>query len=179
MDLFSFEPSQTVLPRSDRKFTPIKGRGKGPRKTGFKRPAPSSVKPQPSKRPRTRHRATIEELPTEILQRILLLSRELNFPRASLVIGYRLSPKSFLSEMVLQAFAPTWDNWFGCLKRNVISYHGWLDDKERFGGDQVFQVSSNHLRYTDQEERGADVSILFRATFLPPRGSSWTTFIRP
>lgn len=141
MDSISFEPLQPVLPRSDRKFTPIKGRGKGPRKTGFKRPDPSNVKAQPSKPLRPRHRSTIEKLPTEILQRILLLSRELNFPRASLVIGYRLSPKSFLSEMVLQAFAPTWDNWFGCLKRNVISYHRWLDDKERFGGDQVFQVS--------------------------------------
>ncbi|KAH6855160.1 hypothetical protein B0I37DRAFT_364085 [Chaetomium sp. MPI-CAGE-AT-0009] len=57
--------------------------------------------------------APIEELPTEILERIILVSRNLNILRSSLRIGYRFSSRAFLTELLEAAFASTWDIWFG------------------------------------------------------------------
>jgi hypothetical protein len=132
-----------------RKLTLIKVRGKGPRKTGFRRHKPNTALLKRPESERRKGRTLVEQLPTEILQRILVLSRELNFPRASLDIGARLSHRSFLAELVVKAFVPTWDEWFGCLKRNVASYNGWLEDKDRFAGDSAFQVSSTNTSQHD------------------------------
>jgi hypothetical protein len=129
------------------KLTPIKGRGKGPRKSGFKQPNPKRQKlsgddnnseDSVSKKASA---ATIEKLPKEILEPIMLFAKEPNFPRASLRIGWLLSDHSFLAKVVLQAFEPTWDLWLGCQKFQVQSYTGWFDDTERFGGDPELQVS--------------------------------------
>ncbi|KAB5560147.1 hypothetical protein GE09DRAFT_1220806 [Coniochaeta sp. 2T2.1] len=127
-------------------LTPIKIRGKGPRKAGF-RP------PNPNKRVKNAEcmdcgstnvykqdtAAPIEKLPTEILHRIHLFSQEPNFPKASLRIGRLLSHRSFHADLVVQAFAPTWDLWMGAVKAHVNSYHGWFEDSDRFGGDPVLQ----------------------------------------
>lgn len=128
-------------------LTPVKARGKGPRKSGFKPPNPKRVKLTTDQNDpgssvfQKSSAAPIERLPVEILHKILLLSREHNFPRASLRIGMSLSHPSFITEVVLQAFEPTWDLWLGCLKRRVKSYAGWYEDTERFGGDPELQVS--------------------------------------
>lgn len=135
------------------KLTPVKVRGKGPRKSGFKPPNPKRLKLTTDQTgPGTSlfkqsSAAPIEKLPVEILQKILILSGEHNFPRASLRIGMLLSHPSFIAEMVLKAFEPTWDLWLGCAKSQVHSYTGWYQDTERFGGDPELQVSqSGHLR---------------------------------
>lgn len=70
-----------------------------------------------SKRPA----APIEELPTELLERIILMSQNLNVLRSSLRIGYRFSSPAFLTELLEAAFAPTWGVWFGYDKEVVCS----------------------------------------------------------
>lgn len=129
------------------RLTPIKVRGKGPRKAVFR---PSERSKQLTRRghaadvaaAESRKPAPIERLPTEILQRIFLFSAALNFPRASLRIGALLSPRSFRLELIILAFGPTWDVWFGVHSGNLVqSYYGWEDDLDRFGGDPKLQVS--------------------------------------
>lgn len=127
-------------------LTPIKMRGKGPRKTGYKQPNPKRQKPDKNGSDsdvavfKKGSAAPIEYLPTEILHRIHLFSRENNLPRASLRIGKVLSHPSFHADLVFQAFAPTWDVWYGCRRDRVRSYDGWYQDVERFGGDPDLQV---------------------------------------
>lgn len=72
---------------------------------------------------------------------ILLWSNNLNFAKASAKIGCVLSGQSTFTRVVLGAFAPTWDVWFGVMLRDVHGYWGWLEDEERIGGDPGFQVS--------------------------------------
>ncbi|KAL2180836.1 uncharacterized protein P884DRAFT_49776 [Thermothelomyces heterothallicus CBS 202.75] len=121
------------------KLTPIKVKGKaGPRKT-WKPPTDRTRKAKRrrdeedekeggddggDRPPRRRFKARkpaepIEELPTEILERIIFMSRNLNFLRSSLRIGYRFSSRSFLTELLEAAFAPTLDLWFGYKKGQV------------------------------------------------------------
>ena len=106
----------------------------GPRRRKFK-----------SKRPA----APIEELPTEILERIILLSRNLNILRSSFRIGYRFSSRAFLTELLEAAFAPTWGLWFGYDKNVVCSWdeHSLQElgnsrvlDPDWVPGDPDFQV---------------------------------------
>ncbi|KAK3694019.1 hypothetical protein B0T22DRAFT_451426 [Podospora appendiculata] len=150
------------------KLTPIKVRGKrGVHKPAWKPPNPEQFKrkrtqeeeseeeeeegkqenedgSQPRRRRRVKTKkpaARIEQLPVEILERISLVSENLNFPRSSLRIGYYLSHASFLSELIVDAFAPTWDVWFGCPKGQIQSYHGYAQDHARIGGNPKFQTA--------------------------------------
>jgi hypothetical protein len=150
------------------KLTPIKIRGKGPRKKAWQPPPPKSSKLDSKKRsrcsaeenddtadssslPRKRRKeklalkkaagAPIEQLPKEILEMVLLCSQNVYFPKASHRIGCVLSGESTLMRVVLSAFEPTWDVWFGALPREVQGYHEWRRDSERLGGDPKFQVS--------------------------------------
>ncbi|KAL2198688.1 hypothetical protein P885DRAFT_76292 [Corynascus similis CBS 632.67] len=119
------------------KLTPIKIKGKaGPKKT-WKPPADPDRKGKKRRRDENEDDGTvsgqpfqrrfkarkpaepIEELPTEILERIIFMSRNLNFLRSSLRIGYRFSSPSFLTELLEAAFAPTLDLWFGYDKEKV------------------------------------------------------------
>jgi hypothetical protein len=136
------------------KLTPIKVKGKGqkkpwrppglPRATKRRRDADEgdSNRDEPrrtrfkSKRPA----APIEELPTEVLERIIFMSRNLNFLRSSLRIGYRFSSTSFLSELLEAAFAPTWDMWYGHDRHVASCDHEYLLDPDRIPGDADFQV---------------------------------------
>ncbi|KAL1882071.1 hypothetical protein VTK73DRAFT_2480 [Phialemonium thermophilum] len=142
------------------RLTPIKVRGRGPRKKGFIPPPPKQL---PSKaiqnaddstaiglsaKRRRRGRkppSLIEQVPLEILQHIFLLSGNLNLPRATPRLGYFLSSRSCLVELVFEAFAPTWDVWFGCTHTpgwvggQLQSYYGYSTDAERFGGDPELQ----------------------------------------
>ncbi|KAK3393095.1 hypothetical protein B0H63DRAFT_9933 [Podospora didyma] len=142
------------------KLTPIKLRGRGRKKSWappnpkrFKRAAREDEEGQDSaiqrdgdgqQRQRKRIKAKkpgprIEQLPAEILERIFIASENLNFPRSSLRIGFMLSARSLLSELLVAAFTPTWDLWFGCPKQLVHSYAGWEQDAARFGGNPNFQ----------------------------------------
>jgi hypothetical protein len=88
--------------------------------------------------------APIEELPTEILERIIFLAGNLNFLRSSLRLGYRFSAPSFLTELLGAAFAPTWDAFFGhpreLINTDLRIYFLTTDHTERMLGDPSFQV---------------------------------------
>lgn len=127
-------------PARSMKLTQIKVKGKaGPRKT-WKPPTGGRTGNSKRRRdeedekqsgeegsnrpPRRRFKARkpaapIEDLPTEILERIIFMSRNINFLRSSLRIGYRFSTRSFLTELLEAAFAPTLDLWFGYKARQV------------------------------------------------------------
>jgi len=154
--------------------TPVKIRGKGPRKKAWQPPNPavkdakkrsredsdngagggsgSSAEDAEKQERRKRRRqklvmkklsgASIERLPLEILEMILLRSENVNFPKSSQRIGRIMSNSSVYVQLILTAFGPTWDVWFGVLPTAVHSYGGWQTDNARFGGDPVFQVSA-------------------------------------
>src|SRR4051812_7326944 len=101
-------------------LTPIHVRGK--------RKAPSSKTPKgldsPPQKMRkslgtvlagraTRTRATLESLPYEILESILLYSTNLSLPRASLIVGLKLSNRATLLRLFIWAFHETWEQSFG------------------------------------------------------------------
>jgi hypothetical protein len=136
-------------------LTPIKVKGKGPRKK-WKPPSQAmklAIRKReallhPEKRMHKRRKlevrkggAPIERLPAEVIERIFLFSENLNFPRSSHRLGLALSASGTLRELIICAFAPTWDLWLGCAQNDVRSYAGWRVDSERFGGDPKFQVT--------------------------------------
>lgn len=59
------------------------------------------------------HRSTLDSLPSEILEKILLYSTNLALPRTSPLIGLRLSERATLVRLFILAFHETWDQWFG------------------------------------------------------------------
>ena len=69
-----------------------------------------------------RQRATLESLPVEILETILLYSSNPLLPRASPVIGLRLSGRATLVRFFLWAFHETWDQFFGIPFNDPIDY---------------------------------------------------------
>lgn len=104
-----------------------------------------------TKRQKTRKPgATIEQLPNEILERIAVMSENLNFMRSSARIGLRLSNHSFRLELMISAFGPTWDQWFGIPieEVDVLESQGkfWPSirikerTKERVQGRPILQV---------------------------------------
>ncbi|GAB1312219.1 hypothetical protein MFIFM68171_02429 [Madurella fahalii] len=137
------------------KLTPIKIKGKAGQKTARGAPKTQHYR----KRGRSdsamshdnvdapRHRrlktkrpaALIEQLPTEILERITIMSQNLNFPRSSLRLGYILSDRSFLTDVLVTAFGGTWDLWFGRLLRNIFAHCTFTNGYPQFGGDPAFQ----------------------------------------
>ena len=153
----NLDQSQQELPKPRMKFTPLKVRGKKgasnqaqqPTGTIKHRPEESltevadlASKPKRQRRikPRRAGSALIERLPLEILELIFILSENTNFPKSSPYIGCTLSSRLTLLRLVVEAFAPTWDVWFGCVPETVRSYYGWERDDKRFGGDPQFQV---------------------------------------
>ncbi|KAK2075254.1 hypothetical protein P8C59_009397 [Phyllachora maydis] len=58
------------------------------------------------------------------------MSENLSFPRSSLRIGRLLSARTFLLELIVAAFRPAWDVWFGCPKKDIQSYYGWKRDPD-------------------------------------------------
>ncbi|POR38779.1 Uncharacterized protein TPAR_01029 [Tolypocladium paradoxum] len=101
-------------------LTPVRIRGK--RKASSIK-TPTTLAPQPRKMKRslasvvasrsTRRRATLESLPSEMLESILLYSTNLSLPRASPVIGSKLSDRATLLRLFIWAFHETWQQWFG------------------------------------------------------------------
>ncbi len=78
----------------------------------------------------------------------------MNLPRCSPRIGYQLSDDHTLREVVIAAFGPTWENWFGCLRSRLVTYATFAEDyAERFGGDPNFQVRlHSHSQETERAE---------------------------
>ncbi|KAF6834275.1 actin cortical patch protein [Colletotrichum plurivorum] len=141
------------------KLTPIRVRGK--RKAASSSPSSSLARGPPLKktsrlaeRQAAKRISYLErELPLEVVERIFLLSENLNFPRCNPRIGALLSSRSTLINLVINAFHPTWDCWFGVdrhtiktvLKRGATdqsrSFRSYEKFPELFPGDPEFQSS--------------------------------------
>ncbi|KAK5663204.1 hypothetical protein OQA88_6622 [Cercophora sp. LCS_1] len=126
------------------KLTPLKVKGKGPRPKPWAPPDPDRKRKYNADadggatRQRRRLKklagAPIERLPTELLELIFHFSENMNFPCSSLRIGWLLSSKSFLTELIVSAFGPTWDCWFG-LEVDQIKPH----ELKTVKGNPVYQ----------------------------------------
>ncbi|KAI1259850.1 hypothetical protein F5Y18DRAFT_407941 [Xylariaceae sp. FL1019] len=136
-------------------LTPIQIRGKRRRK-GDPPPAPRSKRPRNkddkkrNMKPRPKASDIQRSLPLEILEQIFWWSENVNLPKASPLLGSRLSGPPTLRKTFNQAFGPTWDVWFGCIRGSIVledpdehleinSYSGWATDKGAFGGNPDFQ----------------------------------------
>lgn len=58
-------------------------------------------------------RTSLDRLPAEILESILLYSGSVALPRSSPVIGAKLSSRATLLRFFIWGFHDTWDQWFG------------------------------------------------------------------
>ncbi|ATY61679.1 hypothetical protein CCM_06536 [Cordyceps militaris CM01] len=107
------------------KLTPVRIRGK--RKASN---TATSTTPRPSKMLRSlqdvKHmrqrqpRTTLDRLPTEILEKILLYSGSVALPQCSPVVGAKLSSRATLLRFFIWGFHDTWDQWFGVPFREVL-----------------------------------------------------------
>ncbi|KAK2001072.1 hypothetical protein LX36DRAFT_570938 [Colletotrichum falcatum] len=138
-------------------LTPIKVRGKRGNAPSSKAPTKQLAKKSTSRlscRFSVKRKSLLErQLPLEIIERIFVLSENLNFPRCSPLVGRLLSGRSTLVNLLIAAFHPTWDCWFGVdrralkivLKRYATqeSRRVWRHDNfpEFFPGDPEFQSS--------------------------------------
>ncbi|KAG5974351.1 hypothetical protein E4U55_008222 [Claviceps digitariae] len=61
----------------------------------------------------SRHRASLQSLPVELLESIFLYSANLALPRSSPLLGAKLSGKATLLRLFIIAFHDTWDQFFG------------------------------------------------------------------
>jgi hypothetical protein len=94
--------------------------------------------------------ATIETFPPEILERITVMSENVNFVRSSLRISRLLTHRSFYLQLLLNSFRPTWNQWFRIAKEvaSTITDDDLIIEeinkstslKERPHGRAIFQV---------------------------------------
>jgi len=138
-------------------LTPIKVRGKRGKAPSSKAPTKQPVKKRTSRlssRLSVKRKSLLErQLPLEIIERIFVLSENLNFPRCSPLVGRLLSGRSTLVNLLIAAFHPTWDCWFGVNRRalKTVSKRDATEDSRRvwrhedfsecFPGDPEFQSS--------------------------------------
>lgn len=134
--------------------TPIKVRGK--RRGGDSLASSGPVAKRPKQETRLSHSSndnninskrkkkattTLLDLPLFILEDIFLRSENLEFPRCNPPIGRLLSRRSTFVKLVIQAFSPTWQQWFGFNLSSIVSYYGFERDYERIAGNVALQVS--------------------------------------
>lgn len=93
---------------------------------------------------KTRHRNTLDSLPAEILENILLYSTNLALPRVSNFIGAKLSGRATLLRLFILAFHETWEQWFGIPTNPAIVHGPWFDNAQHVPcrGDPKLQVRS-------------------------------------
>lgn len=92
----------------------------------------------------SRRHSPIENLPLEILEPILLYCRSFALPRASHLIGAKLSGKATLFKLFFAAFHDTWKQGFGKTSRGPASFllegsDKMLSELESFAGDPELQ----------------------------------------
>ncbi|KEY68649.1 hypothetical protein S7711_00528 [Stachybotrys chartarum IBT 7711] len=111
----------------------------------------------------SRRRATIETLPAETLELIFLYSQNLALPRASGIVGRKLSARSTFIRLFIQAFCDTWNQGFGLPLRRSNGEKIWCRQKlsraghgpfpragrECHGGNPVLQSAVLNLPQVD------------------------------
>lgn len=90
----------------------------------------------------SRYRASLDALPAEILEKILLYSTNLALPRAAPHIGAKLSGRATLLRLFIWTFHDTWNQWFGIPVRGDIFFGPEIKNPELriCDGDPVLQV---------------------------------------
>ncbi|KAI9904043.1 hypothetical protein N3K66_000572 [Trichothecium roseum] len=92
----------------------------------------------------TNPRLTLDTLPAEILENILLYSTNLSLPKAHPLIGLKLSQKATLIRLFIWAFHETWDGWFGFpTAKTLLGPHINVHGKEQttVDGDHDLQTA--------------------------------------
>ncbi|RGP61421.1 hypothetical protein FLONG3_10517 [Fusarium longipes] len=138
-------------------LTPVRIRGKrkyspavkpSPRGVSMSIPADRDIRPLKKMRRSlshvlasraTRWKPTLQALPAEILESIFLYSSNVDLPRASPVMGAKLSGRATLIRFLIWAFHDTWDQCFG----NIMT--GAAKDKGDLGGDRQLQSAILNL----------------------------------
>ncbi|QPC69913.1 hypothetical protein HYE68_000665 [Fusarium pseudograminearum] len=87
----------------------------------------------------TRLKPVLQTLPAEIIESIFLYSANVDLPRASPVIGAKLSGRVTLIRFLMWAFYDTWDQCFGNLSTDPAK------DKSDVGGDRQLQSTILNL----------------------------------
>ncbi|TLS21728.1 uncharacterized protein PpBr36_09149 [Pyricularia pennisetigena] len=132
-----------------------KGKRRGDSETGEIENRPSKLQRKLAARrggvdpdgPRSRRKTSLRDLPEWFLVDVFLTESNFSFPRCSGFIGRILSHPYVFRRLIAEAFAPTWDNWYGCAAEEVVSYsmpgahRMGVHDLERFGGDAKLQTS--------------------------------------
>ncbi|ODA78581.1 hypothetical protein RJ55_05963 [Drechmeria coniospora] len=118
------------MPPAPMTLTPVHVRGK--RKSSAKTAVPLILQRPERKKRRTigsvvasraaRPRLTLDSLPSEVLELILLYSSSLSLPRASPVIGIKLSHPATLLRQFIWAFHDTWQQGFGIPVSQPVHY---------------------------------------------------------
>ncbi|KPM45053.1 hypothetical protein AK830_g1458 [Neonectria ditissima] len=90
----------------------------------------------------SRYRPSLDALPAEILEKILLYSANLSLPRAAPHIGAKLSGRVTLLRFFIWAFHDTWNQWFGIPVRGDVMFGPEIKHPELrlCDGDPVLQV---------------------------------------
>ncbi|KAG5917101.1 hypothetical protein E4U42_007385 [Claviceps africana] len=95
----------------------------------------------------SRHRPSLQSLPVELLESILLYSANLALPRSSPLLGAKLSGKATLLRLFIVVFHDTWDQCFGIPRGELQA------DKEklfaRCEGDVSFQSDMLEMPWVD------------------------------
>lgn len=88
--------------------------------------------------------ATLESLPMEVLESIFLYSSNISLPRASPILGAKLSGKITRLRIFMWAFHDTWDQWFGIPTNEEVFYgprvQSVLSWSQVADGDPALQV---------------------------------------
>ena len=133
-------------------LTPIRVRGKRKPPLATAPPiqqppkARRSIQDIKTSRHTRRQRASLESLPQEILESILLYSCNVSLPQASLIIGAKLSGRATLLRLFIWGFHDTWNQWFGIPTSKEIFHGPHKPDTQQHvpcDGDAQFQVRSD------------------------------------
>ncbi|RDA83109.1 hypothetical protein CP532_4440 [Ophiocordyceps camponoti-leonardi (nom. inval.)] len=102
--------------------------------------------------PRPRRRLSpLESLPEELLESILLYSSNLSLPRASPILGVKLSQRATLLRLFIWSFHDTWHQWFGIPANEALHHVPQTPDEESIPchGDPDFQSAVLQLPWVD------------------------------
>lgn len=87
---------------------------------------------------------SLERLPTELLEKIFLVSLNFNLPRSSPIIGIKLSNQYIYTTTTVAIFEPTWRYNYGLLYEQERAVPSSLD-REDIPGDPELQVRRRDL----------------------------------
>lgn len=97
--------------------------------------------------------SALERLPTELLERVFHFCLNLGLPRASPIVGAKLSSTTVFNGTMFAAFGPTWDSWYG--REKVV--------EEVEGNDEISDDGDAELQSAVLRCRWADLPTLLQA----------------